>query len=88
MHHKYLPDLVDHKDQDKLNNNEGNLRDANRCVNNLNSGLRVDNTSGVRGVVWKPRNKKWQVRATVNGLRVSLGLFKTWMMPKWRTKLI
>jgi hypothetical protein len=36
MHNSYLPDIIDHIDQNKLNNNIDNLRAANRSLNMLN----------------------------------------------------
>lgn len=38
MHNGYLPDIIDHIDQNKLNNNLDNLRVANRSLNMLNRG--------------------------------------------------
>ena len=52
------PDQIDHIDRDKTNNRINNLRAATQSVNLQNSGLRRDNTSGVRGIGFcSDRNK-------------------------------
>lgn len=38
MHNGFLPDIIDHIDQNKLNNSIDNLRVANRSLNMLNRG--------------------------------------------------
>jgi hypothetical protein len=38
MHNGFLPEIIDHIDQNKLNNNIDNLRVANRSLNMLNRG--------------------------------------------------
>lgn len=37
--------------------------------------IRVDNTSGFRGVYWHAQSKRWGVRITVNAQRHYIGLF-------------
>ena len=56
----YLPEMVDHKDQDKVNNLPENLREATRSENSMNTGVRKDNTTGVKGV--SPKGSKFEVR--------------------------
>lgn len=53
------PTLVDHIDRNRLNNRWANLRDANKSVNAINSGLHKNNTSGHTGVYWT--KGKWRV---------------------------
>src|SRR5438874_3465310 len=42
--------VIDHEDQNKSNNTEGNLRPATRAINNRNKGKRRDNKTDVTGV--------------------------------------
>jgi len=41
---------ADHRDRNKLNNTEANLRAANGSENQMNKGIRTDNTSSKVGV--------------------------------------
>jgi len=66
---------VDHIDQDKLNNRIDNLRDVPKGINQRNSKLNSNNTSGISGVVWHKQTKRWCSQSTVNGKRHHIGLF-------------
>ena len=66
---------VDHKNRDKTNNNIINLRFATHVENGQNMSKRNNNTSGIVGVVWYKRDKKWRVQIMVNKKRLHLGLF-------------
>jgi len=66
---------VDHRDNDKLNNNIDNLRVATHSQNKANSGKYKNNTSGVTGVYWHKRAGKWQVLVAVNKKSHYGGLF-------------
>lgn len=60
-------DIVDHIDQNPLNNQRSNLRVTNRSVNSYNSGKMGRDipckTSRYRGVCWSKQSNKW--RATI-----------------------
>lgn len=76
MHHGYLPDLIDHIDGNKLNNKIENLREATESQNNYNKRLQKNNRSGVKGVHWVKRFKKWRVRIGFDGKDVHVGYFE------------
>lgn len=57
-----VPDVLDHINQDKLDNRIENLRPSNKSLNNFNVGLGRNNTSGCRGVNKHPDANTWQVR--------------------------
>ena len=76
MHHGYLPDVIDHIDQNKLNNKIENLRHANQEINTWNRGKQANNTSGYRGVSWNKHAGKWHAYIKVKGHRHHLGLFE------------
>ena len=58
---------IDHKNKDaKYDNRKSNLRIATYSQNNMNKGVRSDNTSGVTGVRWSERDKKWYVEISAN----------------------
>jgi len=66
MHHGILPKFIDHMDGNPLNNSIENLRQATHSQNHLNEKMRKDNTSGIKGVTWSKKLKKWVVMFNVN----------------------
>lgn len=68
-------DEIDHIDGDPLNNCFSNLREATRSQNEANKPLRKTNTSGVRGVSWCIRRKKWNSNIRINSVKKNLGYF-------------
>ena len=50
LYHGSLPEFIDHKDQNSMNNTKDNLRPATKAVNSRNRGIHPNNTSGVTGV--------------------------------------
>ena len=75
MHHGYLPEYIDHINRNTSDNRIENLRPATLEQNQHNSKLPKNNTSGVKGVDWKEREGKWQVRLTVNGKTKAFGYY-------------
>ncbi|KKX25303.1 HNH endonuclease [Rhizobium sp. LC145] len=68
---------IDHVNLDKRDNRFANLRLATPPQNNVNTGLKVSNSSGFVGVNFDRRSGKWLARVRANGKRVNLGLFET-----------
>lgn len=67
---------VDHFDNDPLNNTRKNLRIVTLGQNLQNkSGAYRNSKSGVRGVCWHKKRRKWIAHFRVNGERKYLGLF-------------
>jgi hypothetical protein len=67
---------VDHEDQNWLNNNAWNLRlDVNGSVQQVNSPMYRNNTSGVTGVSWYRPRKKWRARLWIKNKLTSLGYY-------------
>lgn len=62
IHYGATDKIIDHIDQDKLNNSIENLRESNKTLNNLNSKLRAYNKSGMRGVTYCKRTGRYEVR--------------------------
>ena len=69
--------VIDHIDGDTKNNRIENLRLATTSQNQQNTKIRVDNTSGVKGVSFIPRFNKWCARININKKRTLIGYFKT-----------
>ena len=76
MTNGYLPKLVDHKDQNPYNDKPTNLRDADKSLNALNTPVRVNNKTGVKGV-FKISSGKYEASVWKNGKKNYLGLFET-----------
>ena len=73
-----FPDVdIDHKNQIKTDNSWDNLRPATRPQNVQNTGIRSDNTSGIRGVSWHRRDKKWFAYGSTPTGKAHLGSFAT-----------
>jgi hypothetical protein len=66
---------VDHRNQNKLDNQRRNLRPATRSQNKGNCGPRSDNQSGFKGVYWDLDRQKWAASIRCNGKTQHLGLF-------------
>jgi hypothetical protein len=70
-----MTNTIDHISRDKLDNRRSNLRPATAQQQNWNQGIRTNNTSGVTGVDWIARQRKWRARIRINGKNLHLGLF-------------
>ena len=68
---------IDHINNDKLNNNINNLRWCTYQENNRNASIRSDNSSGVKGVSFHKRDKKWESYIIIHGIKNHLGSFNT-----------
>jgi hypothetical protein len=69
------PDDADHRNRVRLDNKFGNLRKATRQQNTSNRSITSANTSGVVGVGWDKRRRKWEARIKVSGKTINLGRF-------------
>lgn len=75
MFYGYLPLIVDHIDNNPLNNNISNLRATNRYGNTRNAKIPKTNTSGYKGVSWHKRVGKWRTQIRINNKTKNLGYF-------------
>ncbi len=71
-----IPEFVDHINHDRRDNRWSNIRPATRDENSKNKTKCKNNTSGIMGVGWSKRSKKWQARINVDKKRIHLGYFK------------
>jgi siroheme synthase (precorrin-2 oxidase/ferrochelatase) len=65
--------VVDHKDNNPLNNRVDNLQLVTRRLNN--SKDRKNKTSQYTGVSWNKKDKKWRAGIKTNGKSTNLGSF-------------
>lgn len=73
------PDMeIDHKDNNRLNNLESNLRECTRGLNAQN--LRINNknnkTSGFKNIYWNNEKGKWAVTIKINRKIKHIGYFR------------
>lgn len=67
---------IDHEDHNGYNNIWTNLRRATHQQNMMNCRRdRKNNTSGLRGVYWNKKDKRWRAQISVNGTNIHLGNF-------------
>lgn len=70
----YFPEHgLDHRDRIKHHNWIDNLREVTQVCNLRNTGNRVDNTSGCKGVWLFNSTNKWVAEIMVNGIKITLG---------------
>jgi hypothetical protein len=67
---------VDHIDNNPQNNNMNNLRWCTQQENQQNKKIKINNTSGYKGVCYSKKNKKWNAYITINYKNISLGYFE------------
>jgi hypothetical protein len=66
----------EHENRIKSDNRWSNIKDlATKRENGGNRGPQLNNTSGLKGVSWNRRAKKWQAQI-VFGRHINLGLFE------------
>ena len=75
--HGEIPDCqIDHIDGNKANNSISNLRKATPSQNQHNHCIAQSNSkSGIQGVSWHKKARKWQSHIKINGEKKYLGLF-------------
>jgi len=75
VHGEWPPEQVDHINANGLDNRIENLRLASQSLNNANRCLGKNNTSGVKGVHWSARARRWYARIGIAGKIKHLGSF-------------
>lgn len=74
--HGWMPDMVDHRDGNPLNNRIENLRPADSTRNGYNKKINRNSSTGVKGVTWRANRNSWEACIIVRGVRVYRRLFK------------
>lgn len=68
--------IVDHINRNRLDNRKENLRIVSWNENAINKGLQSNNKSGVAGVSYYKRRKRWVAEIKYNGKKKVIGYFK------------
>lgn len=74
-HYGEEPPELDHINMDRADNRIANLRAATRSQNIANGPARANSKSGIRGVSWDKRRKKWLACIRKDGKNACLGYF-------------
>lgn len=69
-------EIAEHLNGNGLDNRRRNLRVGNQTLNLANSHIRIDNTSGHKGIYWDKSRNNWQAYINFNKKRYHLGRFK------------
>jgi hypothetical protein len=79
--HRYLVNakpgtIIDHINEDTLDNRKSNLRFITQSGNQQNSSkIRYNNTSGFKNIAWSKQKNKWRVRLKINFKDKHIGFF-------------
>jgi len=77
VHGTFPANTIDHINGAGEDNRIINLREATRSDNARNARTSKRNTSGLKGVNFRPDRKKWRASIRVNRKSIHLGLFST-----------
>lgn len=69
--------IIDHIDGNKLNNQRNNLRICSNSQNLCNRGKQKNNSSGFKGVSYKPHGGTWSAQIKVGGNSIYIGTYRT-----------
>lgn len=67
--------FTDHINRNKLDNQRHNLRTVNKSLNEHNTEVRKNSKSGVKGIFWEKRRKKWRSEIMINHKSIFVGYF-------------
>lgn len=73
VHGSFPVQTLDHANLDGRDNRIDNLRLATGTEQQANRSLQKNNRSGVKGVVWLKRERRWQACIHLGGRRIDLG---------------
>ena len=66
---------TDHINRNTLDNRKINLRTVSSQQNKFNTNIRIDNTSGYKGVTWDKQTNKWMSQIGIDGKNIKLGRY-------------
>lgn len=72
---RWPADQVDHRNEDRSDNRFCNLREADNAQNNQRTKARKDSRTGVLGVSWHKRGKKYVAQIRHHGATIYLGMY-------------
>lgn len=89
--HGYLPENeIDHINRDRKDNRISNLREVTRRCNLINRGVQKNNSSGVTGVYYHIKSKKFIARIKMPEKDINLGSFISFsdaVLARWNAEV-
>ena len=73
---------LDHINGIKDDNRICNLREVTASQNMFNTKIKITNTSGIKGISWCKRDKRWIAHLSINKKQTHLGSFKDLKLAK------
>jgi hypothetical protein len=77
MHYGFIPKIIDHINNNKIDNKIENLRQATYDQNAWNTKRSTKNTSGIKGVSFRKDRNAWIARLQAHAQSIYLGYFKS-----------
>jgi hypothetical protein len=75
VHGRWPENELDHVNGVKSDNRPSNIREATSQQNKCNREAGSNSASGIKGVLWNKRERKWKVSITANSVTYNLGTF-------------
>lgn len=75
VHGSWPSGVIDHIDGNRSNNRIENLRDVQPVDNRKNTKIRCDSKTGIQGVRWHDKAKRWNAYITIDKRQINLGYF-------------
>jgi hypothetical protein len=72
--YNYIPEHIDHINNNRLDNRLCNLRECTRAENNHNTTISSNNTTGIKGISLK-KDGSYEARVSAHGVRYSKALY-------------
>jgi hypothetical protein len=70
---RWPTDELDHINRDRADNRISNLREATTSQNQANAKADTRSRFGLKGVMWRPKFKRWRAHIRVNRRRIYIG---------------
>ena len=76
-HYGYMPEIVDHIDNNNTNNLIENLRESNKSLNQWNRKINKNSISKIKGVRYSKEKDIWSCSIRKNNIYIYLGCYKS-----------
>jgi len=70
-----FPEFIDHINRDRSDDRLSNLREITKAGNSQNKSMQSNNKSGITGIRWNKKGRKWEVNINVDRKQKYLGQY-------------